>query len=436
MSTPEARVRASQGAGPIDDLGSSVAIRASAGDADGESGTVALADSARMGPDRRSPSGEPWDLPEYEAIVRDLADKLRRVGALNDVLQTAVDEIEGARAALRQERGQLDRVVGELDAASAETRRAAAHLGRLDPGGLRERVDRVEPALTTLLQERLAEVERTVTTGLAGLAPLLAAAHDEATRAAEAAVAAGSQAAEAAAATGQRTADAAAESGRRTVEAATQAGRLAVDAATAAGQHAAGAAGEAGRQTALRVEAAEATLGERLDLATGRLATDLGDLLTDRFAAVGQTLSAQEERAQQGLVALQQGVAEQALIGRQATERGLASLHEQAAAGATSALVGEGFAAVQGRLEEIPGRFDGLGQRMDATAAVADRAALTAQAAEQAARGIGPAVSSELGALPPRTAALLGGRLVALLVIQVLTLALVAGLAYLVWQGR
>jgi ABC-type transporter Mla subunit MlaD len=167
-----------------------------------------------MGPDRRSPSGEPWDLPEYEAIVRDLADKLRRVGALNDVLQTAVDEIEGARAALRQERGQLDRVVGELDAASAETRRAAAHLGRLDPGGLRERVDRVEPALTTLLQERLAEVERTVTTGLAGLAPLLAAAHDEATRAAEAAAAAGRQAAEAAAATGQRTADAAAESGR------------------------------------------------------------------------------------------------------------------------------------------------------------------------------------------------------------------------------
>jgi hypothetical protein len=280
-------------------------------------------------------------------------------------------------------------------------------------------------------------VERTINAGLAGLAPLLTAAHDEATRAAEAAAAAGRQAAEAASSAGQRTAEIATESGRLASQAATEAGRQAVAAASGAGQQAAAAAVQAGRETVLRVEAAEARLGDRLDLATDRLATYLGDFLTGRFAGVGEALAAQEARAQQGQTALQHGVTEQLAAGREATERGLAALHERSATGATSAAMDVGFSALHARLEEVPGRFDLLGQRMDAAAAVADRAALTAQAAEQAARDVAPVVASEIQAVSTRTADQVGGRIRTLVVLQILTLlAVVGGLVYIYLQTQ
>ena len=328
------------------------------------------------------------DLPEYEAVVVGLTEKLRDMGTLNEGLRAATEALNLARADLRSARGRLDTIAGELDGVAGETREATGALTSLNPDRIRQRLD---------------EVERAMTAGLAGLAPLLTAAHDEATRAAEAA---------------------------------TEAGRQAVAAANEAGQHAAAAAGETVRQTTVRIDAAEARLGERLDLAADRLATDLGDLLTDRFAGVGQALAAQEGRAQQGLAALQQGVAEQAATGREATERGLAALHERAAAGATADAVTDGFTSLHGRLDELPGRLDALGQKVDSTGAVADRAALTAQASEEAIRRQTASLEAAVGSAGARTAAALGGRLVALLVVQILTLALVAGLAYLVWQGR
>lgn len=343
------------------------------------------------------------DLPEYEALLADLTARLGQIESLNSGLAAAAAALQLGRADLRAARGRLDTIAGELDIVSGETREATAALSSLDP---------------KLIDERLNQILDATTTGLAGLAPLLTAVHDEASRAAAAATAAGQQAAEAATLVGKETAEAAS------------------GAATAAGQHAAAAAGEAGRQSSLRIDAAETKIGERLDLATDRLATDLGDLLTDRFGGVSQALAAQETRAQQGLVALQRGMAEQVGIGREATERGLAALHERAAAGPTAAAMDEGLSVLQQRLGEVPGHFDTLGHKVDATAAVADRAALTAQAAEQATRNLMANVESAVATANDRTTARLGGRLIFLLVVQILTLALVAWLAYLAFQAQ
>jgi len=378
MSTPEARLAAGQTDEPSGDTGPRPAPGVAAGP-DGE---------GSRGPGWESPPEETWELPEYEAVVRDLADKLRRVGALNEGLEAAAASLQLARADLRAARGRLDTIAGELDVVAGETRVATGELARLNPDQIRQRLD---------------EVERAMTAGLAGLAPLLTAAHDEAARATAA--------------------------GRQAADVAADAGRQATAAAAEADQRAAAAAGEAGRQTTLRIDAAEARLGERIELVADQLATNLGDLLTDRFAGVGQALAAQDARTQQGLVALQQGVAEQVQIGREATERGMAALHERALASPTAEAVGEGFAGLQGRLETV-------GQKVDATGAVADRAALTAQAAEQATRDLMANVEAAVTRAGDRTRAALGGRLVWLLVLQLLTLGLVAGLAYLVFQGR